>query len=262
MMRMESSFPHPNIDHHHGRKHPASRIGMRTETTSLCLPVGGGCCCSGCGGRVSIRERTLHEQPRPSRVRSTRNALAAAAASAAIGVVGLNLCVLLVAAAASSSSSPRPSYGVDVSFPMHHHRNVSTNYDYLPHNVLPSLYPTPSPYRNMALQPLGNRQSVYDNFMAGCLARYNGGGGGGGDGSNSNDNNSNSNSNSRCWEYEHDRIEMGLNHPMSMVNYTENVSIMDVLVVVWSSVCVWEPVMRKRMILNVHGALRGVLHLG
>lgn len=94
------------------------------------------------------------------------------------------------------------NYGVDVSFPIHH-RNVSVNYDYLPHQVLPSLYPTPLLYRDMPPQPLGNRQAGYDEYMKGCTDRY---------------------EPAKCWEYEEDRITVGLRQPQSMVNYTENVS--------------------------------------
>ena len=56
---------------------------------------------------------------------------------------------------------PTVNYGVDVSWPMHHSR-VSTNYPWLPHNVDPENNPVPEEYIGMPLQPLGNRQQVFD----------------------------------------------------------------------------------------------------
>jgi hypothetical protein len=119
-------------------------------------------------------------------------------------VVGFGLLALLAVARVdvSASAGGGVNYGVDISFPIHH-ANVSVNYDYLPHQVLPSLYPTPSLYRDMPPQPLGDRQAGYDAFIRGCTDRY---------------------GPARCWEYEEDRIAVGLRQPRSMVNYTENVS--------------------------------------
>ena len=50
------------------------------------------------------------------------------------------------------------SYGVDVSFPIHH-KKASNNYDYLPHNVDPENNPVPQEYKDMPVQPLGDRQA-------------------------------------------------------------------------------------------------------
>lgn len=101
----------------------------------------------------------------------------------------------------ASSISSYSSYGVDVSFPIHHESSTSINYDYLPHNALPSLYPTPQSYRDMPLQPLGDRQAVYQEFLQGCVDFY-------------------SNSN-KCGDYERDRVTMNLRQPQSMINYTD-----------------------------------------
>lgn len=86
-------------------------------------------------------------------------------------------------------------YGADVSWPMQHFQ-VSTNYPWLPHNVDPSLE-TPSEYRDMPLQPLGNRQKIYDDFLQSCADHFKEKG-------------------SRCYESEIARIEMGLRQPQSM----------------------------------------------
>ena len=91
------------------------------------------------------------------------------------------------------------SYGVDVSFPIHHHK-VSTNYDYLPHNVDPTVS-TPAKYADMPVQPLGNRQAFYDDFVDGCVKHFGKKG-------------------QRCVSTENDRIEMSLRQPQSMKNYT------------------------------------------
>jgi prolyl 4-hydroxylase len=91
------------------------------------------------------------------------------------------------------------SYGVDVSMPIHHKDTVSINYDYSPHNVLPSLYPTPQMFRNMPIQPLGDRKSLYHQFLHECQQRY-------GD---------------KCDEYEDYRIQTNLQQPRSMINYTD-----------------------------------------
>lgn len=97
-------------------------------------------------------------------------------------------------------------YGVDVSFPIHH-ANVSTNYAYLRHNLLPSLYPKPHGFEDMPIQPLGNRQAVYDEYMKGCEETYSRGNG------------------RTCRECEQERIEMNLRQPQSMINYTQTVRI-------------------------------------
>lgn len=104
-------------------------------------------------------------------------------------------------------------YGVDVSFPIHH-GNVSTNYDFLPHNILPALYPTPHLYEDMPIQPLGNRQALYDDYMQGCVKKF-------------------GNKAKKCWEFEKDRIAMSLRQPQSMINYTETVRETNVIVIIY-----------------------------
>jgi hypothetical protein len=61
---------------------------------------------------------------------------------------------------------------VDVhqSFPMHQ-TNASKNYAWLPWNVDPSI-PTPDEYIGMRVQPLGDRQQFYDDFIQGCVDFY------------------------------------------------------------------------------------------
>ena len=86
-------------------------------------------------------------------------------------------------------------YGVDVSFPMHHEK-VSTNYDWLSHNVYDDV-PTPKEFRDMPLQPLGDRQAIYDHMIKGCVEYYGDKG-------------------YRCLEYEKDRVAMSLRQPQSM----------------------------------------------
>ena len=93
------------------------------------------------------------------------------------------------------------SYGVDVSFPMHY-PTVTNNYATLPHNIDPEHNPTPKEYEDMVVQPLGNRQAFYDDFVAGCVKHFDTKG-------------------RRCIETERDRVEMSLRQPQSMQNYTE-----------------------------------------
>ncbi len=65
-----------------------------------------------------------------------------------------------------------PSYGVDVSFPVHH---ITFAQD----------------------QPLGDRQKLYDDFMAGCRRHY-------------------SDNSQACDITEEDRVEMSVRQPASM----------------------------------------------
>jgi hypothetical protein len=99
----------------------------------------------------------------------------------------------------SSGSKNEPlEYGVDVSFPMHH-AQVSTNYPWLPHNLDTSL-PVPKEYQDMVLQPLGNKQEFYQDFMQGCKDAFGTKG-------------------TRCTQNELDRVAMTLRQPQSMQNY-------------------------------------------
>jgi prolyl 4-hydroxylase len=92
-------------------------------------------------------------------------------------------------------------YGVDVSFPMHHH-GVSTNYPWLDHNMHPDKYDVPSQYKGMSHQPLGNKQKFYEDFMDGCRTYY-------------------GKTGKACDGVERDRIDMSFKQPQSMQNYTE-----------------------------------------
>lgn len=81
-----------------------------------------------------------------------------------------------------------------------HYEPVSTNYAWLPHN-LDSSVPTPPEYEGMPIQPLGNMQQKYLDYMNGCVDYYGKRG-------------------YRCWENEHERLAMSLRQPQSMRNYT------------------------------------------
>eukprot|EP00934_Nitzschia_sp_Nitz4_P001023 Nitzschia sp. Nitz4//scaffold58_size112336//60326//62043//NITZ4_004037-RA/size112336-augustus-gene-0.8-mRNA-1//1//CDS//3329555001//1023//frame0 len=91
-------------------------------------------------------------------------------------------------------------YGVDVSFPIHY-ASVSTNYEWLPHNQDPSLE-TPKMYEDMPIQPLGDRQEFYRDFLQGCRDAFGKKG-------------------NRCTQTEIDRVAMSLRQPQSMTNYTD-----------------------------------------
>lgn len=88
-------------------------------------------------------------------------------------------------------------YGVDVSFPMHYGK-VSVNYAWLPHNMDPVHNDVPPEYKDMVVQPLGDRQSFYDSYMAGCKEKWGKRG------------------EPRCQGNEDDRIAMTLRQPQSM----------------------------------------------
>lgn len=107
--------------------------------------------------------------------------------------------VLTASLVAPAASQEVPSFGVDVSFPIHH--RVSTNYDYLPHNQDASL-DVPVEYQEMPIQPLGDRQAIYVSHVDACR-KHNG------DKSN------------LCDVYEYDRILMNSRQPQSMQNYTD-----------------------------------------
>ena len=101
---------------------------------------------------------------------------------------------------ASTSEGGQVHYGVDVSFPIHYH-HVSTNYDWLPHNLNPSIR-TPKEFEEMVPQPLGNKQEFYNHFMKTCRDAYGKKG-------------------IRCQQTEDDRVAMNLRQPQSMQNYTD-----------------------------------------
>lgn len=93
----------------------------------------------------------------------------------------------------------RNTYGLDVSFPAR--RPVSTNFPWLPHNQDPIKNPTPTKYRDMPIQPLGDRHQIYVNMLHGCRKAYP--------------------ENSKfCDYYEFQRMLMNQRQPVSMKNYT------------------------------------------
>jgi len=84
-----------------------------------------------------------------------------------------------------------------------HHARVSENYPWLSHNVDPVNNPVPVEYKDVPIQPLGDRQALYEHFIQGCI-NYHGEKG------------------RRCLRGERDRIDMSNTQPQSMVNYTKN----------------------------------------
>ena len=48
------------------------------------------------------------------------------------------------------------------------HESVSTNFDYLPHNVDPENHPIPEEFVGMPVQPLGDRQAFFRKYLDGC----------------------------------------------------------------------------------------------
>ena len=109
--------------------------------------------------------------------------------------------LLVLGCSLPSVLAKEEEYGVDVSFPIHKWE-ISTNYPWLPHNVDPANNPTPKKYQNMPLQPLGDRQKAYDEFLQGCKDHYGKKG-------------------RACTQTEQDRIAMSLRQPQSMQNYTD-----------------------------------------
>mmetsp|Transcript_6355 Transcript_6355/g.9783 ORF Transcript_6355/g.9783 Transcript_6355/m.9783 type:complete len:446 (-) Transcript_6355:1110-2447(-) len=93
------------------------------------------------------------------------------------------------------------TYGVDISFPQHYY-NASSNFAWLPHNVDPENNPTPPDLKNIAIQPLGDKETWYQKHIQGCVDFYGEKG-------------------TRCIENERERIDMNLRQPQSMRNYTK-----------------------------------------
>lgn len=77
--------------------------------------------------------------------------------------------LLTAALATLALAQDAPTYGVDVSFPIHH--RVSTNYPWLPHNQNSSI-PVPVEFKDMPLQPLGDRQAAYVAHLDACRKHY------------------------------------------------------------------------------------------
>jgi len=118
------------------------------------------------------------------------------------GPTALALVVFYIVSECSHGGDPHHSvrYGVDTSFPMQNHK-VSTNYPWLHHNLVSQNNTTPEKYRNMKLQPLGNRQQFFEDFMTGCREYHN--------------------NRSSCDEEEEKRIGMNMVQPRSVKNYTK-----------------------------------------
>jgi len=93
------------------------------------------------------------------------------------------------------------NYGVDVSFPIHH-AEVSINYPDLLHNVNAGNISVPSEYVNMPVQPLGDKRSFYQDFLQACRDHHGTRG-------------------HMCDQTEKARIQMSLDQPQSMRNYTD-----------------------------------------
>lgn len=88
-------------------------------------------------------------------------------------------------------------YGVDVSFPMHYSK-ASTNYAWLPHNLDPEHNKVPEELKGEVVQPLGDRQKFYEDFLDGCKEHWGARGA------------------EKCQMNEDDRIAMTLRQPQSM----------------------------------------------
>eukprot|EP00579_Thalassiosira_antarctica_P007807 CAMPEP_0201900604 /NCGR_PEP_ID=MMETSP0902-20130614/52671_1 /ASSEMBLY_ACC=CAM_ASM_000551 /TAXON_ID=420261 /ORGANISM="Thalassiosira antarctica, Strain CCMP982" /LENGTH=483 /DNA_ID=CAMNT_0048434325 /DNA_START=280 /DNA_END=1731 /DNA_ORIENTATION=- len=116
-------------------------------------------------------------------------------------VVAITLAIKPVLASANSeaSSEEENSYGVDVSFPIL--KRISTNYPWLPHNT-DTAVPSPKALEGMPLQPLGDRQAVYNDHLKSCREYYRG-------------------DRKKCDIYEYDRMLMNQRQPQSMQNYTK-----------------------------------------
>lgn len=110
------------------------------------------------------------------------------------------ICLATLVPSLAAGADDPTEYGVDVSFPMQY-SEVSTNYPWLPHNVDPSK-PVPAKYKDMVLQPLGDKQSFYKDFLQECEEAFGKKG-------------------KRCVQTELDRIAMTLRQPQSMQNYTK-----------------------------------------
>jgi prolyl 4-hydroxylase len=107
----------------------------------------------------------------------------------------------LIGLVEATEESSEAVYGVDVSFPIHH-MDISNNYPWLPHNTNPESNPVPNEYKDKALQPLGDKQDMYNKFLSGCVDHYGKKG-------------------HICRSTEVERVAMSLRQPRSMQNYTD-----------------------------------------
>ena len=110
-----------------------------------------------------------------------------------MGRLSTVLCGALLLAIARAQDA---EYGVDVSFPMHH-RKISDNFAWLPHNTDPDHHSTPSKYKDMVVSPLPGREEMYQDFIKTCEDAFGTKG-------------------ARCRMTEQDRIDMSLRQPQSM----------------------------------------------
>ena len=118
-------------------------------------------------------------------------------------IISLLGVVLVGASDAQEQEKEPPVYAYDMSFPMFNN-TVSTNYPWLPHNVDPEKHPTPTEYENMPIQPLGDRQKFYEDYLQGCRDHWKTAG-----------------EDEMCDVYEEQRIERNNQQPQSMVNFTD-----------------------------------------
>lgn len=109
--------------------------------------------------------------------------------------------IILFSALLAIVTAQDAEYGVDVSFPMHH-RRISDNYEWLPHNTDPANNKEPARYKGMVKTNLPGQNAMYDDFIDTCEKAFGKKG-------------------SRCRLTEQDRIDMSLRQPQSMQNYTE-----------------------------------------
>jgi prolyl 4-hydroxylase len=103
----------------------------------------------------------------------------------------------------NTNNHDAPIYGYDTSFPMLS-KNVTTNYPWLPHNVDPANNPTPTEYEHTPIQPLGDRQKFYEDYIQGCRDYW-----------------KDHEDPNLCDDFEEERINHNLDQPKCMVNYTD-----------------------------------------
>lgn len=95
------------------------------------------------------------------------------------------------------------------------------------YSVDPENNPTPREFKNMPVQPLGDRQSLYNEYVQGCIDKY-----------------EPIKKHKRCMNNERERIEMSLRQPQSMVVCTP--------VFVQDLVCAYDDVVRNSPLHCIH----------
>lgn len=113
-----------------------------------------------------------------------------------MGTLRLWILTVLVGMTTANNSEEPVDYGVDVSFPIHH-RQMSDNFEWLPHNVDPENNAEPAKFKDMVVSPLPGREEMYRDFIDTCEKAFGSKG-------------------SRCRMTEQDRIDMSLRQPQSM----------------------------------------------